>query len=141
MSAEQAALETVARAAQDLWVAAQIDRGWSPGEHYDAQRQLDDTLTGFDDLDPTERASLCFALKAEDIPAKLLRIVEQLRTPPRVLRATELKIGLPVRFGQDRGIIDDWKTLPDGRLDQVRVRWSDGALTSHDPLARELRLG
>jgi hypothetical protein len=122
-------------------------QGWSTGERWDPDRRTHDALVPFERLGEEDRQTVLAAVRLEKLQERLAGMVDYPRGPERPLVIAEMKMGLRVladssapNIPAPMGRVIGWETSPSsGGLELVRVRWENGQVTRHAPLARELR--
>ena len=138
--------EQLAAVAHLCWCASMQDQGWQYGSEYDPRRKTHDALISFDRLPEKDRLATVFAVKSAEVERYLATLVCYPRGPERPFDLAELRDDLSVGLAKDldpagteRGRVTGWKVGPDGLLQEIRVRWSDGTEQTHHPSERELR--
>lgn len=127
--------------AHKLWCAKMLRDGWRPGPRFDAQAKVHDAIKGFDRLSEVDQRHARTAILADELDARLAAAVTYPRGPDRELSLDDMRSGALVRSAASgatpTGLIESWER--DGpRLTLIRVRWSDGSRSEHDPVLREL---
>ena len=138
--------EQLAAVAHLCWCASMQNQGWRYGPAYDPDHKTHDALIAFERLPGKDRDATVFAVRSADVERYLATLVFYPRGPERPFEVGELRDGLPVGLakdldpvGSERGTVIGWKVGPDGALQEIRVRWSDGSEQVHHPSERELR--
>lgn len=134
--------EKLADAAHEAWRIRMLAEGWKLGTVFDRQALVHDALVPFSKLDDEDRWTAIQIVEGMRLEERLAQAIEYSRGADRILMASEMRVGLVVQsaFDPEQGTVVSWETNPrTGRLEIVRVEWSDGEVTEHAPAERELK--
>ncbi len=142
VSAELAAI------AHRLWCEEMTAASWRRGPAYDEAERTHDAMVPFEELSRHDRRLAIRAVEYSEIADELVRLISYPRGPDREFAVEEMRPGLQVAMvpgpdevasEADRGLVESWELDGEGELSLIRVRWPDGELSEHHPIARELR--
>lgn len=127
--------------AHRLWCARMVAAGWRHGPQFDPQARTHDAITDFSGLSTHDRRHAVAGVEAQGLEAVLAAAIAYQRGPDREFRLNEMRTGATVRSAARGteliGRIESWKSEGDA-LTLIRVLWSDGSRSEHDPVLREL---
>lgn len=137
-----ATTELLAATAHEIWCDRLRRAGWRYGELFDEKKRTHDALVPFAQLSATDRRSTHATILALQIEEQLADAIEYPRGPDSEFTLPEMRVGLPVLWGEEPAIghVVSWETDSDSdALKAIKVRWPDGMLSEHFPPERELR--
>ncbi len=145
--ASKGAMVELAVIAHQLWCEQMAALSWQRGPDYDECRRIHDALVPFQDLGRHDQRRAIRAVECAEIADRLARLIDHQRGPDRELTIEEMRVGFAVAIvgspgeepPDERGEVESWETDDEGELRLVRVRWPDGEVSEHHPVARELR--
>lgn len=138
----------LAAIAHRLWCEQMAASSWRSGSIYDERNHTHDAMVPFENLNRHDRRRAIRAVEYAGVADQLVRLIDHQRGPDREFTVEEVRVGLPVEFTEspgtprpdaERGSVESWETDDEGDLRLIRVRWPDGELSEHHPVARELR--
>ena len=132
----------LAALAHRAWCEQMFAASWRYGPVFDKAAMTHDALVPFEQLPRLDRRRSLRVIEGSGLAKQMVKLIDYPRGPDQEFAIEEMRVGLPVALPDtpsERGAVESWETDAEGELRLIRVRWPDGDLSEHAPVAGELR--